>query len=112
MPYKMSGNLLVGHPYFKEAAEFYRDQMGLKVHEETEAEMGFVTGNHFLYFAEAEGPGFVFEFYVRDVEEARIDLESKGCEVVLWEGKGKPCYMRDPFGFVFNLWEEPAAFED
>jgi len=24
----------------------------------------------------------------------------------MWEGKGKDCYMRDPFGLTFNLWEE------
>jgi len=26
--------------------------------------------------------------------------------VVKWEGKGNDCYMRDPFGLVFNLWEK------
>lgn len=38
--------------------------------------------------------------------------EVKGCQVVVWEGGGKPCYMRDPYGFVFNLWEAPEEFQD
>ncbi len=46
-----------------------------------------------------------------DLEAARDQLVAKGCEVVSWEGKGEDCYIRDPFGFMFNLWEEPEAFE-
>jgi len=42
---------------------------------------------------------------VTDLDKARNELMEKGCMVVTWEGKGNPCYMRDPFGFVFNLWE-------
>ena len=111
MPYKFSGNLLVGHPRWREAAAFYAETMGLAVHEETDTETGFLSGGHYLYLAEAEGPGFVFEFYVPDLEEARRDLEAKGCHVVEWGGKGRPCYMRDPFGFVFNLWEETGDYD-
>lgn len=110
MPYKMSGNLLVKLPRAKEAAGFYRDVLGLDVHEETEGATGFLTNDHYLYFAEAEAPASVFEFLVPDVEEARRELEARGCQVVVWKGKGDDCYMRDPFGNVFNLWEDPEAF--
>ncbi|MBI2845393.1 MAG: hypothetical protein HYX86_02480 [Chloroflexi bacterium] len=50
--------------------------------------------------------GPVFEFIVADLEEAKGELLAAGCQVVRWEGKGRPCYMRDPFGFTFNLYEE------
>ena len=50
--------------------------------------------------------GVVIEFNVENVEEARHHLEKYGCSVVKWEGKGNDCYMRDPFGLVFNLWEK------
>jgi len=46
------------------------------------------------------------EYFVDDVEAARQYLESNGCKVIKWEGKGKDCYMRDPYGLTFNLWEE------
>ncbi|MGY8787231.1 MAG: VOC family protein [Fidelibacterota bacterium] len=46
------------------------------------------------------------EYFVNNVEDARYYLEAKGCKVIKWEGKGKDCYMQDPFGLTFNLWEE------
>ncbi len=104
MPYKMSGNLLLAHPEAKEMARFYREAFGMEVYEET--------GDLVLYVADEAEPGFVYEYLVPDIEAAREELVAKGCEVVVWEGKGKPCYMRDPFGFVFNLWEAPEEFQD
>jgi len=112
VPYKMSGNLLVQLPGAREVAEFYRDVLGLEVYEEGEGATGFLTNDHYLYFAEADAPASVFEFIVPDVERARQELEARGCQVVVWKGKGDDCYMRDPFGNVFNLWEDPGAFED
>lgn len=49
--------------------------------------------------------GTVLEFNIDDVEVAKEYLEKHGCIVVKWEGKGKDCYMKDPYGLVFNLWE-------
>ncbi len=46
------------------------------------------------------------EFCVDDLDVARDSLISKGCRVIKWEGKGKDCYLKDPFGMIFNLWEE------
>ncbi len=112
VPFKMSGNLLLNHPDAKEAARFYEEALGLEVYEETEDETGFETGDNILYLAKEAEPGFVFEFYVPDLEAAREELVARGCEVVVWEGRGRPCYLRDPFGFVFNLWEAPEEFED
>ena len=44
--------------------------------------------------------------FVYDLDAARDRLVSKGCRVIKWEGKGKDCYIQDPFGMIFNLWEE------
>ena len=41
-----------------------------------------------------------------NLEEARDILLENGCEVVVWKGKGEDCYMQDPFGVIYNLWEE------
>ena len=38
------------------------------------------------------------------------ELLEAGCQLIRWEGKGGCCYMQDPFGFMFNLFEEPGAF--
>jgi hypothetical protein len=45
----------------------------------------------------------VMEYYVDDLEVARDYLESSGCKVIMWKGKGKNCYMRDPYELTFNL---------
>ena len=50
--------------------------------------------------------GTVMEFNVDDLDEAKEYLLANDCTVVKWEGKGKDCYMRDPYGLVFNLWEK------
>ena len=110
MRYKLSGNLLVRTPRAREAADFYKSVMGLEVHEEGENATGFLTNGLYLYFAEADGPRIVYEFLVPDLEEARRELEAKGCKVVVWKGRGGDCYMEDPFGNLFNLWEDPEAF--
>jgi len=51
----------------------------------------------------------VMEYYVDDLEVAREYLESNGCKVIMWKGKGENCYMRDPYELTFNLWEENQA---
>ena len=56
---------------------------------------------------EVSGP--VLELFVDDLEEAREYLVRHGCEVVRWRGKGQDCYVRDPFGVVYNVWEQPES---
>jgi len=48
----------------------------------------------------------VLEYLVNNLEAAKEYLLKNGCETVKWEGKGRDCYMKDPFGTIFNLWEE------
>jgi catechol 2,3-dioxygenase-like lactoylglutathione lyase family enzyme len=105
MSYRMSKNINLKTPNLEEAVQFYREVLGLRI-----AEMGkdwarFDTGDITLFITEGRTLGPVTEFIVADLHKARKELLEKGCTVVTWEGKGKPCYMRDPFGFVFNLWE-------
>jgi hypothetical protein len=52
---------------------------------------------------EISGP--VMELFVEDLEKAREILVAKGCEVIRWRGKRRDCYIRDPFGVIFNIWE-------
>jgi predicted enzyme related to lactoylglutathione lyase len=46
------------------------------------------------------------ELFVDDLAEARKRLEANGCKVLRWRGKGQDCYIQDPFGVIFNIWEE------
>ncbi len=111
---KMSRNIAIRTSNAESAIGFYRDVLGMKHVQEhddgTELDAGQST--FFIMDQIDSGPPVaVHEFYVPNVEEAREQLLAQGCTVVKWEGAGRDCYMRDPFGLVFNLWESPASFE-
>lgn len=46
------------------------------------------------------------ELFVDDLEKAKEHLLSNGCTILKWEGKGKDCYIEDPYGLRFNIWEK------
>jgi len=105
MSYRISDNINIETPNLEEAVEFYSEVLGLRI-----AEMGndwarFDTGKVNFYISRGRTLGPITEYHVEDLEKAKSDLMVKGCTVVKWGGKGKPCYIKDPFGFVFNLWE-------
>jgi len=105
MSYRLTDNINIETPNLEEAVQFYSEVLGLRI-----AEMGndwakFDTGKFNFYISRGHTLGPITEYHVEDMEKAKADLMEKGCTVVKWEGKGKPCYIKDPFGFVFNLWE-------
>ncbi len=105
MPYKMSRCVCLETPDKEGAIKFYRDVFGLEV-QQNDGECTELDGDHFrLFIDQREKPQVIFEFLVPNLEQARDELVAAGCEVLRWEGKGKPCYLRDPYGMIFNLWE-------
>jgi len=101
----MSKNINLETPNLEEAVQFYHEVIGLRISEMGKDWARFDTGKLSLFITEGKSLGPITEFIVADLHKARNELLERGCTVVKWEGKGKPCYMRDPFGFVFNLWE-------
>jgi hypothetical protein len=77
--------------------------MGLKVTRETDAMLRVETGAIRLFIEKGEPHGPVFDFLVRDVQAAKKDLLAAGCIVVEEDSTVPRCYLRDPFGLVFNL---------
>jgi len=71
--------------------------------------MGFETGAFCLYVEQGREHGPVFEFLVPDVEAAKRRLVDAGCLVVEEDAAIPRCYMRDPYGVVFNIGRAPAA---
>jgi hypothetical protein len=61
-------------------------------------------GDHINLFIE-RGPalGPVLEVTVGNVEEAKLRLAKNGCEVIKDEPGFPRCYVRDPFGLIYNL---------
>lgn len=110
MRYKFSRCFAMEHPRNKELIDFYSKIIGLTPVDSGAEYAEFDTAPVRLFADEGPEQAFIFELIVPDLEKAREDLVSHGCEVVRWEGKGKTCYIRDPFGFLFNIWEDPEAF--
>jgi hypothetical protein len=57
--------------------------------------------NLFIERGPALGP--VFEVTVPSVEEARLRLVKNGCVIVKDEPDFPRCYVKDPFGLIYNL---------
>ncbi len=87
----------------KKAAVFYVEQLGFAVTGET-PNMISLHGEHINLFIE-RGPalGPVLEVSVGDVEQAKDRLVKNGCEIVKDEPDFPRCYVKDPFGLIYNL---------
>ncbi len=96
-------DILIQAPSPEDAARFYVEQLGFKITGET-LEMINLHGENINLFIE-RGPalGPVLEVTVADVEEAKSRLVAKGCEVVKDEPEFPRCYVKDPFGLIYNL---------
>jgi hypothetical protein len=87
----------------KAAASFYVEQLGFEITGET-PQLVSLHGNRVNLFIE-RGPalGPVLEVTVESVAEARLRLTRNGCVVVKDEPDYPRCYVKDPFGLVYNL---------
>jgi len=87
----------------KRAAAFYVAELGFEITGET-PQMISLHGKHINLFIE-RGPklGPVLEVTVKDVKEAKRRLVKKGCKIVKDEPEFPRCYVKDPFGLVYNL---------
>jgi len=108
MKFKMSPNIAVRtQGQFAEAVDFYTNVLGFQ-NRSVDPELGDMDADPINLFVleddEIRGP--VMELFVDDLEEARKILEANGCKVLRWRGKGQDCYIEDPFGVRFNIWEQ------
>ena len=107
MKLKMSPNVAVRTDRYQEALEFYSKVFGF-VNRSEDPDLGDFDAAPIRMFVieDAELKGLIHELIVDDLDTAREELVSAGCEVIRWHGKGKDCYLRDPFGVIYNLWED------
>lgn len=108
MNYRMSKNIGFQVEDVEKAKLFYETVIGLKEPARSDVEEVEFRTNHNAIFLipGSENLGPVMEIVVNNLQEAKQHLAENGCEIVRWEGKGKDCYVRDPFGMIFNVWEE------
>jgi catechol 2,3-dioxygenase-like lactoylglutathione lyase family enzyme len=111
MPFKLSNCVAIHTPQQEQAVEFYTNVLGLPNKGKAGSTIEFSDGRIRLFVDQDPNIEAVFELLVPDLEQARDELIAQGCEVIRWNGRGQDCYIRDPFGTMFNLWEDPTAFE-
>jgi catechol 2,3-dioxygenase-like lactoylglutathione lyase family enzyme len=106
MKFKMSSNIALRTDRVKDAVDFYTRVIGFDNRstdpESAELEASPIT---FYILPDDEPRGPVLELFVDDLEQARQELVASGCTILRWEGKGRDCYVQDPFGIVFNIWQ-------
>ena len=107
MRFRMSPNVAVRTARFADAVRFYTNVIGFQDRSD-DPELADLDASplHLFVIEDHEFRGPVLELFVDDLEQARDTLVANGCKVLRWRGKGQDCYVEDPFGVVYNLWEE------
>jgi hypothetical protein len=103
MANKFGTDILIQAQDPKLAASFYVEQLGFEITDEQPDMIG-LHGKHINLFIE-RGPalGPVLEVTVGNVEEAKLRLTKNGCEIVKDEPDFPRCYIKDPYGLIYNL---------
>jgi catechol 2,3-dioxygenase-like lactoylglutathione lyase family enzyme len=106
--YNVSKNIGFQVNDVEKAKKFYEGVLGLtEPADSVVQEVEYTTDTNSIFLIPGEqNLGPVMELEVDDLDAAKEHLLANGCEVVRWHGKGKDCYVRDPFGMVFNVWEK------
>ncbi|RDI98675.1 VOC family protein [Dyella solisilvae] len=100
---RASRDVIVRTERWGEAMAFYGEVLGLAMTPAGDALARFETGAFALYVERGSAHGPVFEFLVDDVAATRDRLLAAGCTLVEEDASVPRCYLRDPFGLIFNL---------
>ena len=109
--YKVSNSVLLQTKEVQKAKEHFQT-FGMVVVSEDKDRIEMFDGDVKLVIEAGEDLGPIMELLVPDLEMARADLESQGWTALTWEGRGRRCHMVNHMGTVFNLVEDPGAYED
>jgi predicted enzyme related to lactoylglutathione lyase len=87
----------------KKAAAFYVEHLGFEI-TDPNPKMMALHGNRINLFIEP-GPalGPVLEVTVDNMEKAKARLVKQGCKIVKDEPHFPRCYVKDPYGLIYNL---------
>lgn len=106
--FESSRDVIIRTPDWQRAIEFYGSVLGLPIVHRGQSLVGFETGSFCLYVEPGSDHGPVFEFLVPDLAQARRRVLAAGCTVQEENNSVPRCYIRDPFGVVFNLAQASA----
>jgi catechol 2,3-dioxygenase-like lactoylglutathione lyase family enzyme len=101
--FRASPDVIVRTPDFAAATHFYETVLGLAVAHQGPSLKGFDAGAFRLYVEKGPPHSAVFDFRVSDLAAAKAALVAAGCTVVEENPEVPRCYLRDPYGLVFNI---------
>ena len=101
--FRSSRDIVVRTENWSEALKFYGSVLGLPITHQSKTIVGFETGSFCLYVEQGKEHGPVFDFLVPDLQAAKRQLVAAGCTVIEENPKIPRCYIRDPYGIVFNI---------
>lgn len=101
--FQSSRDVIIQTDDWAKAIEFYETTLGFPIVQRSPNIIGFETGAFCLYVEKGNRPGPVFDFLVPDAQAAKNRLLAAGCTVVEEDPAVPRCYIRDPFGLVFNI---------
>jgi catechol 2,3-dioxygenase-like lactoylglutathione lyase family enzyme len=87
----------------KAAARFYVEELGFTITDENENLISLHGPNINMFIERGAALGPVFEVTVKNVDEAKKRLTQAGCMIVKDEPEFPRCYVRDPYGLMYNL---------
>jgi predicted enzyme related to lactoylglutathione lyase len=100
---KFGTDILIQAPDPKAAAAFYVEQLGFKITGEDHNMVSLHGKRVNLFIEEGPAAGPVLEVTVENVEEAKERLVANGCQIVKDEPEFPRCYVKDPYGLIYNL---------
>lgn len=106
---KSSRDVIIRTKEWADAVRFYESVLGFTVASRDKEMVGFETGAFRLYVEAGQPHGPVFDFLVADVPGTKARLIEAGCTVVEEDLSVPRCYLRDPFGIVFNVGRAQAS---
>jgi|HubBroStandDraft_1064217.scaffolds.fasta_scaffold04522_15 predicted enzyme related to lactoylglutathione lyase len=102
-PFRSTRDVIVRTGALAQAVEFYTSVLGFRISSRAANIVGFETGSFCLYVESGKEHSPVFDLLVPDVPAAKSRLLAAGC-VLIEEDPALPrCYIRDPYGFTFNV---------
>ena len=100
-------DILIQTEDLEAATGFYEKVLGLEVFMRESGMTGLEAGAFRLFLDKAEPYGPVLEFKVDDLEAAKHELIAAGCRIEDDDPSVPRCYVRDPFGLIFNIAQKP-----
>ena len=101
--FRASRDVIIRTEAFDAAAQFYESVLGLKKFHDGASLAGFEAGSFRLFVEQGSKHGAVFDFLVPDLQAAKAALLAAGCAVIEEDPAVPRCYIRDPFGLIFNI---------